>query len=174
MKRIVCLLAVCLGCLGLSAQSFEYQMMDENGEAYEVRIKHFNRIFKDSLAAERMAPLVQDAEKSALRSSWRDACARQLLTAELKQTLKQVAETEGGGLWVHLYVDKHGKILTVKFQLSATVYTRVPTKQLKEIYRSAMALTEAFDASCYGFDETHTYALVAFDLMRRAVEEELK
>ena len=95
-----------------------------------------------------------------------------MLTDQLKQILKQIAVTEGGGLWVTFYIDKTGKVLTVKFIVTSGVYVKLPTKIQKELYN--MAMEEKLDPSGYNFDDTHTYAVDGFDLMKRAIEEKKK
>ncbi len=117
---------------------------------------------------EKMSPLLKESEKVEARAKWRKQSAERLMAGKLKNILQQVGATEGGGLWVTFYVDETGKVITVKFVMSATVYVKLSAKMLKELYNLAMA--EKFDTSCYGFDQSHTYAVDGFDLMKRAVE----
>ncbi len=172
MKKIILLLGVCFYFAGVYAQKLETHSLDETGDSFEIRIKHFNKLFGETFTPENVAPLVQKKEKIAQRSTWRKECARKMLTDQLKQILKQVGATEGGGLWVTFYIDKTGKVLTVKFMVSSGVYVKLSTKMQKELYN--MAMGEKFDPSGYDFDEAHTYAVDGFDLMKRAVEEDKK
>lgn len=166
MKKIILLLGICFYVVGVYAQKLETQPLDEKGDSYEVRIKHFNKLFGGTFTPEKVAPLIQ--EKVAQRTVWREKCAKKLLTDQLKQILKQIAVTEGGGLWVTFYIDKTGKVLTVKFIVTSGVYVKLPTKIQKELYN--MAMEEKLDPSGYNFDDTHTYAVDGFDLMKRAIE----
>ena len=159
MKKIILLLGICFYVVGVYAQKLETQTLDEKGDSYEVRIKHFNKLFGEAFTPEQ-------------RAAWREKCAKKLLTDQLKQILKQVATTEGGGLWVTFYIDKTGKVLTVKFMVTSGVYVKLPTKMQKELYN--MAMEEKLDPSGYNFDDTRTYAVDGFDLMKRAVEENKK
>ncbi|MEY8590014.1 hypothetical protein AALK14_01010 [Butyricimonas hominis] len=172
MKKLILLLGICFCVAGVYAQKLETQSLDETGDSFEVRIKHFNKLFGETFTPEKVAPLVQEKEKVAQRSAWREKCVRKMLTDQLKQILKQVAATEGGGLWVTFYIDKTGKVLTVKFMVSAGVYVKLSAKMQKELYN--MAMSEKLDPSGYNFDETRTYAVDGFDLMKRAVEEDKK
>ena len=172
MKKIILLLGICFCVARVYAQKLETQPLDEKGDSYEVRIKHFNKLFGTTFTPDNVAPLIQKQEKVAQRSMWREKCAKKLLTEQLKQILKQVGTTEGGGLWVTFYIDKTGKVLTVKFMVTSGVYVRLTSKMQKELYN--MAMEEKLDPSGYHFDETHTYTVDGFDLMKRAVEEEKK
>ena len=170
MKKIILLLGICFYVVGVYAQKLETQPLDEKGDSYGVRIKHYNKLFGGPFNPEKVAPLIQ--EKVAQRTVWREKCAKKLLTDQLKQILKQIAVTEGGGLWVTFYIDKTGKVLTVKFIVTSGVYVKLPTKIQKELYN--MAMEEKLDPSGYNFDDTHTYAVDGFDLMKRAIEEKKK
>lgn len=172
MKRIILLLSICFCIVEGYAQKLETQPLDEKGDSYEVRIKHFSKLFDEMFTPDNVASLIQENEKAAQRSAWRENCARKLLTDQLKEILKQVAITEGGGLWVTFYIDKTGKVLTVKFMVTSGVYVKLSSKMQKELYN--MAMQEKLDPSGYNFDETHTYAVDGFDLMKRAVEEDKK
>lgn len=170
MKKVILLLSICFYITQLHAQRFESKPLDDSGESYEVRIKHYNKFFGAELDAEKLAPLSKESAKTQQRLEKRNQCVQRLLNKQLKQILKQIGETEGGGFWVAFYLDKTGKVVTVKFMLSATTYTRISTKTLKELYNIAM--NEKFDPSCYNFDDTHIYAIDGCDLMKRAIEEE--
>lgn len=172
MKRVLLLLGICFFVSTVYAQRFEGIPLEEKGDSYEVRIKNFDKLYGEMFTQGQMAPLVKDSGKTALRAKWRETAAGKLLTDKLKQVLKQVGQTEGGGLWVTFYVDATGKVLTVKFMMSSTVYMKLPGKMLKELYN--MAMEERFNSSCYGFDATHIYAIDGFDLMKRAIENERK
>ena len=172
MKKIILLLGICFYVVGVYSQKLETQPLDEKGDSYEVRIKHFNKLFGEIFTPEKVAPLIQEKEKAAQRAEWREKCAKKLLTDQLKQILKRVATTEGGGLWVTFYIDKTGKVLTAKFMVTSGVYVKLPTKMQKELYN--MAMEEKLDPAGYNFDDTHTYAVDGFDLMKRAVEENKK
>lgn len=172
MKKLILLIGICFCVTGVHAQKLERQALDETGDSFEVRIKRFNKLFGETFAPEKVAPMIQDKEKAARRNAWREECARKMLTDQLKQILKQVGVAEGGGLWVTFYIDRTGKVLTVKFMVSSGVYVKLGTKMQKELYN--MAMREKLDPSGYDFDETHTYAVDGFDLMKRAVEEDKK
>lgn len=172
MKKLILLLGICLYVTNIHSQKLETQALDETGDSFEIRIKHFNKLFGETFIPEKVAPLVQKKENATQRSAWREECARKMLTNQLKQILKQVGATEGGGLWVTFYIDKTGKVLTVKFMVTSGVYVKLSTKMQKELYNIAM--NEKLDPSGYDFDKTHTYAVDGFDLMKRAVEEDKK
>lgn len=172
MKQIILLFGILLYISQLHAQRFETIPLDDSGESFEVRIKHFNKLFGDELSAEKLAPLSKESTKTQQRLEKRNQYVQKLLNKQLKQILKQIGETEGGGFWITFYIDKTGKVKTVKFMLSATTYTKIPTKTLKELYNIAM--NEQFDPSCYNFDNTHLYSIDGCDLMKRAIEKEKK
>lgn len=172
MKKIILLLGICFFISKLYAQKLESIPLDEARESFEVQVKHFNKLFGELFTPEKLAPLLKQKEKVDLRAKWRERCAKKLISDELKQILKQIGATEGGGLWITFYVDEIGKVITVKFVMSATVYIKLSGKILKKLYNLAMA--ERFDSSCYSFDQSHTYAVDGFDLMKRAVEEDKK
>lgn len=170
MKKIFLLLAFCLGVLMVYAQKFEAVPLNEQGDEYEVRIKNFGKLYKNTFTEEEWAQ--PDSLKSGVRGVWRKACAERLLTPELKAVLQQVATLTGGGFWVRFYVDETGKPITVTFLMSATVYVNLSTKLLREIYN--LAMKEKLDPSAYLFAEGDTYAIDAVELMSRLVEKENK
>lgn len=172
MKKIILLLGICFCITEIYAQKFETQALNEKGDSFEVRIKHFNKLFGTTFTSDSVAPLIQEKGKAAQRSAWREKCAKKLLTGQMKQILREVAAIEGGGLWVTFYMDKTGKVITVKFIVTPGVYVKLSTKMQRELYN--MAMEEKLDPSCYGFDKMHTYAVDGFDLMKRAVEEDKK
>lgn len=166
MKKIILLLGICFCISGVYAQRFESKPIDD-GDSFEIRNKSFNKLFGEMFVPEKLAPLVKEKKKTEKRAEWRDKCAKRLITDKLKQVLREVGETEGGGLWVTFYIDETGNVLTVQFMASSTVYVKLPAKVLKELYN--MAMKEKFDPSCYDFNNQRTYAVDGFDLMKRAV-----
>lgn len=170
MKKIMLLLGICFCITGVYAQRFESKPIDD-GDSFEIRIKNFNKLFGEMFLPEKLAPLSKKKEKTEKRAEWRNNCAKRLITDKLKQVLKEVGETEGGGLWVTFYIDANGNVLTVQFLASSTVYVKLPAKILKELYN--MAMKEKFDPSCYDFNNQRTYAVDGFDLMKRAVSMDL-
>ena len=101
----------------------------------------------------------------AQRSVWRDSCAAKLLTPELKKILKEAADKGGGSFWIAFYCDSDGKIQTVKFTMSSSVYVNLPNKMLQELYRRAMEIM--MNPDYYKFDGEHDYAIDTIELMQR-------
>lgn len=166
MKKIMLLLGICLCISVVYAQCFESKPID-NGDSFEIRIKNFDKLFGEIFVTEKLAPLVKEKKKTEQRAEWRNRCAERLMTDKLKQILKEIGETEGGGLWVTFYMDRVGNVLSVQFIASSTVYVKLPVRILKELYNTAMK--EKFDPACYGFNNQRSYAVDGFDLMKRAV-----
>ena len=172
MKKIILLLGICFYVVGVYAQKLETQTLDEKGDSYEVRIKHFNKLFGEAFTPEKVAPLIQEKEKAAQRAAWREKCAK-VVNRSIETNIKTSSNHgKAVGLWVTFYIDKTGKVLTVKFMVTSGVYEKLPTKMQKELYN--MAMEEKLDPSGYNFDDTHTYAVDGFDLMKRAVEKDKK
>ena len=130
---------------------------------YEVKIRQFNKLFGKWFTAERVAePTDGDV---AQRSVWRDSCAVKLLTPELKEILKEAADKGGGSFWIAFYCDSDGKIQTVTFTMSSSVYVNLPNKILQELYRQAMDIV--MNPGYYKFDGEHDYAIDTIELMQR-------
>jgi hypothetical protein len=166
MRRIVLLLGICFCISGLYAQKLETNPLDD-GDNYEIRIKNFDKLFGERFTQENLAPL--PADKAEQRETWRNECAGKLLTAELKQALKKIGNEEGGGFWITFYFDKEGKVLTVKFMMSVSVYINLSTKTLKALYN--LAMQEKMNPENYSFITKHAYAVDGFELMKRAIWE---
>ncbi|HJF70075.1 MAG TPA: hypothetical protein K8V05_04900 [Butyricimonas virosa] len=163
MKRIIMLLGICFCISGVYAQKFEAAPLDEQGDVYEIKIRQFNKLFGKWFTAERVAePTDGDA---AQRSVWRDSCAVKLLTPELKEILKEAADKGGGSFWIAFYCDSDGKIQTVTFTMSSSVYVNLPNKILQELYRRAMDIV--MNPGYYKFDGEHDYAIDTIELMQR-------
>ena len=157
------LLGICFCISGVSAQKFEATPLDEQGDVYEVKIRQFNKLFGKWFTAERVAePTDGDV---AQRSAWRDSCAVKLLTPELKEILKEAADKGGGSFWIAFYCDSDGKIQTVTFTMSSSVYVNLPNKILQELYRRAMDIV--MNPGYYKFDGEHDYAIDTIELMQR-------
>ena len=163
MKRIIMLLGICFCISGVYAQKFKATPLDEQGDVYEVKIRQFNKLFGKWFTAERVAePTDGDV---AQRSAWRDSCAVKLLTPELKEILKEAADKGGGSFWIAFYCDSDGKIQTVTFTMSSSVYVNLPNKILQELYRRAMDIV--MNPGYYKFDGEHDYAIDTIELMQR-------
>ena len=163
MKRIIMLLGICFCISGVYALKFEATPLDEQGDVYEVKIRQFNKLFGKWFTAERVAePTDGDV---AQRSAWRDSCAVKLLTPELKEILKEAADKGGGSFWIAFYCDSDGKIQTVTFTMSSSVYVNLPNKILQELYRRAMDIV--MNPGYYKFDGEHDYAIDTIELMQR-------
>ena len=163
MKRIIMLLGICFCISGVYAQKFEATTLDEQVDVYEVKIRQFNKLFGKWFTAERVAePTDGDV---AQRSVWRDSCAVKLLTPELKEILKEAADKGGGSFWIAFYCDSDGKIQTVTFTMSSSVYVNLPNKILQELYRQAMDIV--MNPGYYKFDGEHDYAIDTIELMQR-------
>ena len=167
MRKILLVIGLFFCVSAVYAQKFEAVVLDEKGDEYEVRIKNFEKLYKNTFTEEEWAQ--PDSLKSGVRSAWRKACTERLLTPELKAKLREVATKVGGGFWVKFYVDETGKPVTVTFLMSATVYVTMPTKLLREIYN--LAMQEKLDPSAYLFAEGDTYAMDTIDLMSRTVQD---
>lgn len=163
MKRIIILLGICFCISGVYAQKFEATPLDEQGDVYEVKIRQFNKLFGKWFTVERVAePTDGDV---AQRSVWRDSCAAKLLTPELKEILKEAADKGGGSFWIAFYCDSDGKIQTVTFTMSSSVYVNLPNKMLQELYRRAMEIM--MNPDYYKFDGEHDYAIDTIELVQR-------
>ena len=163
MKRIIILLGIYFCISGVYAQKFEATPLDEQGDVYEIKIRQFNKLFGKWFTVERVAePTDGDV---AQRSEWRDSCAAKLLTPELKEILKEAADKGGGSFWIAFYCDSDGKIQTVTFTMSSSVYVNLPNKMLQELYRRAMEIR--MNPNYYKFDGEHDYAIDTIELMQR-------
>ena len=163
MKRIIILLGIYFCISGVYAQKFEATPLDEQGDVYEIKIRQFNKLFGKWFTVERVAePTDGDV---AQRSEWRDSCAAKLLTPELKEILKAAADKGGGSFWIAFYCDSDGKIQTVTFTMSSSVYVNLPNKMLQELYRRAMEIM--MNPNYYKFDGEHDYAIDTIELMQR-------
>ena len=163
MKRIIILLGIYFCISGVYAQKFEATPLDEQGDVYEIKIRQFNKLFGKWFTVERVAePTDGDV---AQRSEWRDSCAAKLLTPELKEILKEAADKGGGSFWIACYCDSDGKIQTVTFTMSSSVYVNLPNKMLQELYRRAMEIM--MNPNYYKFDGEHDYAIDTIELMQR-------
>ena len=85
-------------------------------------------------------------------------------------TVERVAEPEaadkgGGSFWIAFYCDSDGKIQTVTFTMSSSVYVNLPNKMLQELYRRAMEIM--MNPNYYKFDGEHDYAIDTIELMQR-------
>lgn len=168
MKRVILLLGICFCISGLYAQKLESIPLDEHGDAYETKLRNFGKLYGTLFMPEKVAPLVK--EKAEDRKKWREENAARILTGDWKELLKRVGKEQGGSFWITYYIDTEGKVLTVKFVMSSSVYIEVTTKMLRELYNRL--LNERLDPSCYAFDDEHVYAIEAVELMQRAVEGE--
>ena len=163
MKRIIILLGIYFCISGVYAQKFEATPLDEQGDVYEIKIRQFNKLFGKWFTVERVAePTDGDV---AQRSEWRDSCAAKLLTPELKEILKEASDKGGGSFWIAFYCDSDGKIQTVTFTMSSSVYVNLPNKMLQELYRRAMEIM--MNPNYYKFDGEHDYAIDTIELMQR-------
>lgn len=163
MKRIIILLGIYFCISGVYAQKFEATPLDEQGDVYEIKIRQFNKLFGKWFTVERVAePTDGDV---AQRSEWRDSCAAKLLTPELKEILKEAADKGGGSFWIAFYCDSDGKIQTVTFTMSSSVYVNLPNKMLQELYRRAMEIM--MNPNYYKFDGEHDYAIDTIELWQR-------
>ena len=163
MKRIIILLGIYFCISGVYAQKFEATPLDEQGDVYEIKIRQFNKLFGKWFTVERVAePTDGDV---AQRSEWRDSCAAKVLTPELKEILKEAADKGGGSFWIAFYCDSDGKIQTVTFTMSSSVYVNLPNKMLQELYRRAMEIM--MNPNYYKFDGEHDYAIDTIELMQR-------
>ena len=81
------------------------------------------------------------------------------------QRLKEAAEKGGGSFWIAFYCDSDGKIQTVTFTMSSSVYVNLPNKILQELYRQAMDIV--MNPGYYKFDGEHDYAIDTIELMQR-------
>lgn len=164
MKKIILLLGICFCISGVNAQRFIATPLAD-GDVYEIKIKQFKKLYRDYFTPERLAKLTPG--DGALRGEWRDSCAGRLLTADLTKLLKDVAGKDGGEFWVTFYLDKNGNVMTVTFTMTTTVYVRLTTEKLREIYNRA--LKEKPNPNYYAFDDEHDYAVEGVELMKRAV-----
>lgn len=172
MKRIFLLLGMFFLISGVYSQKLEVKPLSDDADSFEVRVRNFEKLFADSLEQDKQAQMLKSEKEMTVRAEWRRECSKRLLTKKLTEILRQIGVSEGGGLWVTFYVDSKGKVITVKFMISSTVYVKLPFKMLRELYN--MAMKETLDPSCYVFDEKHTYAVDGTDLMKRAVADDLK
>ena len=166
MKRIILLLGLCLCISSLYAQKFETEVLDE-GNTYEVRIKHFNKLFGEQFTPEKVASLPPN--RAAQREAWREKCADKLLTEDLKAVIKEALKNDLGSFWITFYTDETGNVITVKFVMSSSIYIMVSTKILRELYTRAMK--EKLNPDDYLFDGGRTYVLDAFELVKRVLKE---
>ena len=163
MKRIIILLGIYFCISGVYAQKFEATPLDEQGDVYEIKIRQFNKLFGKWFTVERVAePTDGDV---AQRSEWRDSCAAKLLTPELKEILKEAADKGGGSFSIAINCDSDGKIQTVTFTMSSSVYVNLPNKMLQELYRRAMEIM--MNPNYYKFDGELDYAIDTIELMQR-------
>ena len=163
MKRIIILLGIYFCISGVYAQKFEATPLDEQGDVYVIKIRQVNKLFGKWFTVERVAePTDGDV---AQRSEWRDSCAAKLLTPELKEILKEAADKGGISFWIAFYCDSDGKIQTVTFTMSSSVYVNLPNKMLQELYRRAMEIM--MNPNYYKFDGEHDYAIDTIELMQR-------
>lgn len=138
MKKYILLIGIYFYISGIYAQKFETYSLNEKGDLFEVRVKHFNKLFETTFMLDRIAPLIQEKEKITQRRTWREKCAKKLLINQLKRILREVAAIERGGLWVTFYIDKTGKVITVKFIVTSGVYVKLSTKIQQELYNMSM------------------------------------
>ena len=167
MKKILLLLSICCFVSIAHAQRFVITT-HENGDVYELKVSDFDKSFKEIFTQERLAKVKEDKEQA--RNEWRDSSTLKIMSPKLKAALKYVAENGGGRCLVTFYCDPNGKIHTVTFLLSASMYKEMSNKMLKEIYQKAMALR--MNPECYSFDGEHDYAIDAVELVSRV--EKLK
>lgn len=168
MKRMMLLLGICFCFSGVYAQKFEATPLDEQGDVYEMKIRQFSKLFGKWFTTERVAkPTDKDVAE---RSSWRDSCTSKLLTPGLKEILKEAADKGGGSFWITFYCDSDGKVQTVTFTMTSSVYVLLPNKVLQELYGRAMKMV--MNPDYYAFDGEHDYAIDTIELMKRALEEE--
>ena len=165
MKRMMLLLGLCFCISGLYAHKFETEVLDE-GNTYEVRVKHFNKLFGEQFTPEKVASLPPN--RAAQREEWREKCADKLLTEDLKTAIKQALKEDVGSFWVMLYTDETGKVITVKFVMSSSIYINISTKMLRELYSRAMK--EKLNPEDYLFDGGRTYVLDGFELVKRVLQ----
>ncbi|WP_292264835.1 hypothetical protein [Butyricimonas sp.] len=163
MKKIILLLGICFWFSGVYAQKFNAKPLDEQGDVYEIKIRQFEKSFGKWFTAERVAkPTEGDVAR---RSAWRDSCTAKLLTPELKKILREAADKGGGSCWVTFYCDSDGKVQTVTFTMTSSVYVLLPGKILQELYREAMKMI--MNPEYYTFDGEHDYAIDTIELMKR-------
>lgn len=169
MKRIMLLLGICFCLSGVYAQKFEATSLDEQGDVYEVKIRQFDKLFGKWFTAERVAKPTDG--NVVQRSSWRDSCTMELLTPELKKILREAVESDkGSSFWVTFYCDSDGKVQTVTFTMTSSVYVMLPNKMLQELYRRAMEIV--MNVNYYAFDGEHDYAIDTIELVKRTLEKE--
>ena len=167
MKKFILLLGICFCISGVNAQKFKATPLDEQGDVYEIKIRQFDKLFAKWFTVEQVAKPAND--KVAQRSVWRDSCAMKLLTPELNKKLKEVLTKSVGSFWITFYCDSDGKMQTVSFTMSSSVYMELPHKILQELYRLAMNIT--MNPEYYQFDGKHNYAVDTLELMKRVQEK---
>ena len=90
------------------------------------------------------------------------------MTEDLKTAIKQALKEDVGSFWVMLYTDETGKVITVKFVMSSSIYINISTKMLRELYSRAMK--EKLNPEDYLFDGGRTYVLDGFELVKRVLQ----
>ena len=144
MKKMFLLLGFCCFISILQAQEFKieyYKLIDQKeGEANYVSIRienidealgiPFYSFF--SYKASKVSDYLKNCEK------WANQNLKKIVTKEIKKILRDTTKLEGKRFVMTVYFDKQGKVLTVIFSLSQSIYDRLTVNQFKEIYRKLM------------------------------------
>lgn len=162
MKRVLLFLVLCLSYNFVCGQKLVTTPID-NGDFYEIYIKNFDKDFEERFSQDKLATL--STEKIEERANWRKECADRFLTKTIIKHLKEALKTDAGLCLISFFFDEEGKVITVKFTMSASVYVRFTTKMLRELFNKA--IEETVNPSWYSFQEGKTYAIDAVELMQR-------
>lgn len=167
MKKILLLLAFCFSLITVYGQKL-VAVPSDDGDFYEVSIHDFDSQFGKQFEQERLAAL--SPEKAEEREVWRKECADKLLTPEIMKQFDVAMKKDAGLCLLTFYFNEEGKVLTVKFNMSASVYVRFSKKMLRELYNKA--IEEAVLPEWYEFKEGKTFAIDAVELIQRYTTKE--
>lgn len=143
MKKLLLLLVFCCFVSILQAQEFkiEYYNLPEQKEGEKdhvsIRVKDIDTAlgvpyYRISLLATRTPEFSENCEK------WANQVVKKIITKEIRDVLKDTSRLKGKELGLCLYFDKTGKVLTVTFFFSRSIFEQLPVNQFKDIYRKLM------------------------------------
>ena len=180
MKKMFLLLGFCCFISILQAQVFKiehYRLPDQkkSGEKNYVsmRIENIDEAlgvpyYRISLLAPRVPKFSENCEK------WANQIVKKIITKEIKNVLRDSANLKGKSLALCLYFDKNGKVLTVTFIFSRSIYDRLLVDQFKVIYRKLMKEKIRASDFCKFESKATCIGSLEVDFAKLVLEERLK
>ncbi len=154
MKKIILLISFC--CFGFIMQAQEFLIESLGGYSDSTVIIYIsNRNMREDRTL-LFRYLSSDDGKlfskhEEFRKKWLKQIKNEVLTRELKHSLKDTSIFADKRFWIYVYFDKEGKVFTVTFEIEKHIYNLLPEKWVKETFNFLMKekinITEIWETS---------------------------